>query len=371
MSGRRRAPSAAVVFAATMLLSGCAGTTAGYLLRAGWEEARILWRRRPIDRVLAEPGLDPALRDKLELVLAVRKFGASRLGLDVGGAYASYAEVDEGALVQVLSAAERLRLVPVTWWFPIVGNVAYKGYFSPEDARREAERLEGRGYDTWVRGAVAFSTLGWLDDPVLSNWMRSDRVELAGLVLHELLHRTTYLPSQTDFNESFATFAGHAGAIAFFAETEGEGAPNTAEARLRWDAQLASSARIGSVLSRLRALYASAEGGRRPESEVLRERRAIFAELGDPAKTNNAVLLSRKAYLDRLAWFGEVGRRTGDVRAAIEAIRSASEKRPREPWEALRELAGAPAEPSTAAPAEPAPAPPSVPARAASPAGAG
>lgn len=345
------------------LLSGCSGTTAGYLLRAGWEEARILWRRRPIDRVLAEPGLDPTLRAKLETVQAVREFGARRLGLDVGGAYGSYAEVDEGALVQVLSAAERLRLVPVTWWFPVVGSVAYKGYFSPGDARREAERLEGRGYDTWVRGSVAFSTLGWLDDPVLSNWMTSGRVELAELVLHELLHRTTYLPSQTNFNESFASFAGHAGAIAFFVETAGPASPEAAEARRRWEAQLASSAKLGSAIARLRALYAEAERERRPEPEVIEERRSIFAEVGDPAKVNNAVLLARMAYLDRLAWFAEAGRRTGDVRAAIEAIRLASEKRRGEPWEALRELAGAPPEPppspgsAVAPPASPAPAP--------------
>ncbi|MFM7140694.1 MAG: aminopeptidase, partial [Alphaproteobacteria bacterium] len=352
MSAGRVARVGAAALAATLLLGGCAGTTAGYLVRAGWEEARILWRRRPIDRVLAEPGLDPAVRAKLVTVLAVREFGARRLGLSVGGAYGSYAEVDEGAVVQVLSAAERLRLVPVTWWFPIVGSVAYKGYFSPEDARREAERLESRGYDTWVRGAVAFSTLGWLDDPVLSNWMKSGRVELAELVLHELLHRTTYLPSQTDFNESFATFAGHAGAIAFFTETEGEGAADTAEARRRWDAEIASSAKLGSALARLRSLYATAEQEGRPEAQVRDERRAIFAEIGDPAKLNNAVLLSRKAYLDRLAWFAEVGRRTGNVRAAIEVIREASEKRAREPWEALRELAGVPAEP--AAPLAPA-----------------
>ncbi len=348
MTRGRRARVAAVAagIAVAALLDGCAGTTAGYLLRAGWEEARILWRRRPIDRVLAEPGLDPSLRTKLETVQAVREFGARRLGLAVGGAYGSYAEVDEGALVQVLSAAERLHLVPVTWWFPVVGRVAYKGYFSPDDARREAERLEGRGYDTWVRGSVAFSTLGWLDDPVLSNWMKSDRVELAELVLHELLHRTTYLPSQTDFNESFASYAGHAGAIAFFSETAGPDSAETAEARRRWDAQLASSAKLGSAIERLRALYAAAEREGRPEPEVLRERRAIFGELGDPEKVNNAVLLARMAYLDRLAWFAEVGRRTGDVRAAIEVIRQASEKRGGEPWEALRELVGAPPTPA-------------------------
>ena len=180
--------------------------------------------------------------------------------------------------------------------------------------RREAERLEGRGYDTYVRGSVAFSTLGWLDDPVLSNWMQSSRVELAELVLHELLHRTTYLAGQTDFNESYANFVGHRGAIAYFEEVDGPEAATTIEARKHWQAQVASSGRLGSALERLRALYAQAESDGRAEADVLRDRRAIFAELGDPDKVNNAVLLSRMAYLDRLAWFDEVGRRWGDAR---------------------------------------------------------
>lgn len=352
------APAGAVVamLAVALLVDGCAGSTAGYLARAGWEEARILWRRRPIETLLADPALDPATREKLATVLSVREFGGDRLGLDVGGAYRSYAEVDDGALVQVLSAAERSRLVPVTWWFPIVGRVSYKGYFSPEEARREAERLAGRGYDTYVRGSVAFSTLGWLDDPVLSNWMQSSRVELAELVLHELLHRTTYLAGQTDFNESYANFVGHRGAIAYFEEVDGPEAATTIEARKHWQAQVASSGRLGSALERLRALYAQAGSDGRAEADVLRDRRAIFAELGDPDKVNNAVLLSRMAYLDRLAWFDEVGRRWGDARAAFDAIRWASEAQPGVPWEALGELAGRPT-PSPALAPSPAPTP--------------
>src|SRR5207244_1044962 len=88
-----------------VLLSGCG--TSGYLLRAGWSEARLLLRRQPITQVLARADLPPGLRERLELVLAVRGFAASRLGLRVGDSYTTFAEVPSHSTVYVLPAARR------------------------------------------------------------------------------------------------------------------------------------------------------------------------------------------------------------------------------------------------------------------------
>jgi len=44
------------------LLSGCG--TSGYLLRAGWSEARLLLHRQPIAQLLARPDLPPGLRER-------------------------------------------------------------------------------------------------------------------------------------------------------------------------------------------------------------------------------------------------------------------------------------------------------------------
>ena len=53
-----------------------------------------------------------------------------------------------------------------------------------------------------------------------------DRVELAGVIIHELFHRTYFLASDVMFDESAATYVGSAGAIKFFEATEG---PDSAE----------------------------------------------------------------------------------------------------------------------------------------------
>src|SRR6185295_10273326 len=98
------------------LAQACTGP--GYLLRAGWSEARLLLRRRPIAGLLVRPDLDPALRERLELTLAVREFAADTLGLRVGRSYSTYAEVDDDATVWVVSAAYRDRLEPYAWRYP-------------------------------------------------------------------------------------------------------------------------------------------------------------------------------------------------------------------------------------------------------------
>lgn len=327
---------------------GCGGCSPTYVLRAAYEESRILWSREPIDELLAESDLSERERSQLELVQAARTFAEERLGLAVGGAYGALAEVPPGALLWVVSAAERMRLRPYSWWFPIVGSVTYKGFFDSTEAEAEADSLEGKGYDTFVRRSAAFSTLGWFDDPVLSPWLDSTPVGLVQLVLHELLHRTTYLPGKTDFNESFASFVGNEGAVAFFTARDGPEAATTLEARKSVVEELDLSRRWGSAVERLRALYREGRRERRPEEEILRERSEIFAELGPADRINNAVVLARYAYMAHLERFAcALEKAGGDLRAAIARIRSDSERTSGDddPFDVLPECAAPPVAP--------------------------
>lgn len=308
----------------TFCLSACSPT---YVLRAGYEEAKILWRRQPIQTMLQRPDLDFDTRAKLELVLAVRAFAADALHLKADGSFVSFARVDANQVVYVVSAAYRTRLEPYTWWFPIVGRVPYKGFFSKSAAEEEAACLEREGYDTYTRPSAAFSTLGWFADPLLSNLLRYDRVTLANIIIHELLHNTIYIAGHADFDESFANFVGTRGAMLFFAARHEASALR--EATASWDDTLLFSDFLGRFTTHLRETYASGIGAPERErlfSEAQEEfrhlpfRTALYADFGTQ-RLNNAVILQYLMYAGRLSEFYDLlQQRRNDLAGTIQTV---------------------------------------------------
>jgi predicted aminopeptidase len=337
-TGRRTAALAAGV-ALALSLAGCA---TGYVVRAAYEEARLLWRRQPIEQVLARDTLEPAMRAKLELVLAVRGFAAAGLGLHVGGSYAAFAEVDGSQVVHVVSAAPRNALTPYTWWFPIVGEVPYRGYFDQADAEALAAELEHDGYDTLVRPAVAFSTLGWFDDPLPSTLLRDDEARLAETVVHELTHTTLYVPGQAAFNESFATFVGLRGAELFFVQSADAVRATRVAARAA-DA-LTFAAFLDRAVARLDAAYIAGidESSRQAlftglQRDAARQQWLTHDYAGFWRRPlNNAVIVQDRLYADRLDVFeGIYAANGGDLRRTIDRVMRAARRAPDAPWAAL------------------------------------
>ena len=255
---------------ACLLLALC-GCSPEYFVRAAYEEGRILWRRKPITTVLAEDGVAPDVRRKLEMVLELRDFAADELRLNVGGSYAAYSYIDRPVLLHVLTAVPKTSFEPYTWWFPFVGRMPYKGYFDRSDANKEADALAAQGHDTSIRPAGAFSTLGWFDDPLLGRLLKLDRVRLADVVLHELLHNTLFVPGSVAFNESLANFVGKRGAIEFFARRYGSQSPEAEAARREWREEIEFSGMMMELVKCLRELYREP----RPEAEKLRRREGV------------------------------------------------------------------------------------------------
>ncbi len=350
---RRRACLAARI--AGLLLIVAAATAApgcgiGYIARGAYEEARLLWNRRPIERELADDSLTPQDREKLETVLRVRRFAADKLGLNAGGAYLNVTDVDQDAIVHVVMAAPRDSLTPYTWWFPIVGSVPYRGYFSEADADAEAREMQARGYDTMVRSAVAFSSLGFFDDPLLSNLLKLDRVELAGVIIHELFHRTYFLPSDVMFDESAANWVGARGALAFFTETEGADCADTAEARAVLESNLKFSRFLLGEQALLLRIYMSGA----PREEILKRRAAAFEQIRtdyarlapclsglerfdlDKEPLNNAVLLNYLIYFHDLDDFEALYRADGgDLKRTIARMIELARGNPGDPFHAI------------------------------------
>jgi predicted aminopeptidase len=323
-----------------------------YLLRAGWEEAKILSRRKRIEDVIADSSTSVALRERLRLVRSARAYAVDTLGLSAGESFTTFAQLDRDTLVLLLSAAYRDRLEAYRWWFPIVGRLPYKGFFRPEDARRTRDDFQRRGFDTYMRPASAFSTLGWFNDPLLSTTVRGDTTWLVNTVIHELSHNTLFVAGEAEFSESFASFIGSRGAEAFF---RSRNAPAAAEAVAEdW----ANDQILGAFWERTARTLDSAyrawpeDSAARVvarDSVYARARRILIDSVApklagvhpkwaETIKLDNAALLARRVYAQRLDLFDSVWvRNDRDVRRTISVVRTAV-KAARKPFAALEGL---------------------------------
>ena len=341
----RIAHAAALV--AALVTSACSPT---YVLRAGWEEARILSSRRPIQAVVHDTTVSRETRDKLRLVLDTRDFAVRDLGLRAGRSYESYARITRDTLALNVLAAPEFGLYWRTWWFPVVGRVPYRGFFDFDRALAEAAALEAEGYDVSVRPVSAFSTLGWFPDPIMSTTLRLDSLSLVETVIHEITHSTFFPSGQADFNESFANFVGHRGAIAFFCDAVRDAA-TCERANARWRDTRVFGEFFGSLREPLRELYVRDQ----PEEEKRRGKRAIFEDAAArfeteikprleagrygslrPDDLNNAWVLARLLYYTRLDDFERVYARHDDLRTAIGVLIEATGDG--DPWERLDAL---------------------------------
>jgi predicted aminopeptidase len=325
-----------------------------FVLRASYEEAKILSRRQPIHRLVDDPRVPEEQRKKLQMVLEVRDFAADSLQLNAGKSYTTFSQLDSDTLALVLSAARQDRFEPYTWWFPIVGRVPYRAFFSERSAERAVENLQRQGYDAYVRPTSAFSTLGWFNDPMVSSLLRFDSTAIANTVIHELFHNTLFIPGQVMFNESLAQFVGSRGAIAFFCAAR----PDPGLCALSegaWQDELVFGGFVSALVEELEALYGREDLTR---EQKLEQREVVFASaqqrfrdeiqprfrvlsFGNFARVplNNASLISRRIYYKRLDLFEEVFQASGgELLLTIQSIMDASRARQNDPYAAVEAL---------------------------------
>lgn len=330
-----------MVFLSVFFL-GC--SSLGYYGQAVWGQTKILAQRRAIDKLIADPGTPAELRAKLRAVERIRAFATTELALPADGSFRSYVELEPApdggrrlAVVWNVVAAPELSTLPVTWCFPVVGCVAYRGYFSERRARRFAARLERKGLDVTVAGAAAYSTLGFFDDPVLSTVIDYPETALAGLLFHELAHQVVFVKGDTVFNESFATAVENEGVRRWLRATDRS--PVAMADYL--DRQRRRRELTGLYLAyrdRLAAVYRRD----REESWKRARKREIFDELcarldlergsvADECRLNNADLAAVASYHDLVPAFEVLlGRHGRDLESFYAAVAELAELDPDE-----------------------------------------
>lgn len=180
-------------------LTGC------YVMKAAFEQSKILINRQKIKEIVTSNTEDPDIIRKLNLVSDIRDY-AIQIGTTPKKSFTYYSKFDKDVVSWIVVASKKDSFTLKTWWFPIVGSVPYKGYFNKEEAINLSKELETEGFETSVRGATAYSTLGWFNDPILTPLLKKDDLNIIETVLHEIFHSTYWKKDQVEWNESAANF---------------------------------------------------------------------------------------------------------------------------------------------------------------------
>ncbi|MEM9423207.1 MAG: aminopeptidase [Spirochaetota bacterium] len=152
-----------------------------------------------------------AERELFRRVQRIKRFSEDALGLRATGNYSRYVRLDRDYLTAVISAAPELGFEDYLWNYPFVGKLPYRGYFDIPKAKKVAADLKKQGYDVFVRPVDAFSTLGYVRDPLFSYMVEYSEARLADLIIHESFHATLYVRSDIALNESLANLVGRIG----------------------------------------------------------------------------------------------------------------------------------------------------------------
>jgi len=274
--GPRAAPlsrAGALLLAATLAAAVAACGQIGYYGQAIGGHLELMRTRVPIDGLVRAPATDPDLRVRLAEVQSIRDFATRDLGLPDNGSYRSYADLGRPYVVWNVFAAPELSLRAKDWCMLMVGCVSYRGYYDQRAAEQLAAELRQDGYDTFVAGVPAYSTLGHFDDPVLNTFLQRGTLATARTVFHELAHQLVFVPGDTRFNESFATAVEEEGLRRWLRE-HGSDELRAADATLR-QRRAAWLALLQSYRQRLAVLYAT----ELPPAEKRAAKTALFVAL--------------------------------------------------------------------------------------------
>ncbi len=286
-------PALALAAAASAaLLSSC------YVTSEGLRYLSIRSKAVSVGKALADPKTSPEERLLLQRATGARAFALAELGLKETRNYTSIVKLDADRLATVVQACAELSFDRYLWSYPVVGKMPYRGYFDPKDAEKEVAALKKRGLDAIARPVDAFSTLGWLSDPLFSFMSSYKEADVAELVIHEMTHATIFLkgdhPGAEQFNEELATFVGRKGASLYLAKEYGPGSPEVAAIASDHEDAAAFAAFLAGTAKELEAVYSSSAS----DDEKRKRKAEVIAARAEEFKKEGPTLFKGPGYAD-------------------------------------------------------------------------
>ena len=292
-----------------------------YGINQGIGQLKIVWNTRPVAEVLKDPSFPDSLKTKIKLVEEIRQFAFDSLGINFSKNYTTLYDQKNKPILWVITACQPFQLKAKEWEFPFLGTVSYKGFFNIEKAKAEENILKQQGLETSLDEVAGWSTLGWFQDPILSNMLKRYPGSLANLIIHELTHGTLYVKDNVDFNENLASFVGDHGAEIFLKAKYGDASSELIKYQKRKAFYKQYSQLVLGQSIRLNALYNSWKK-EIPIKEKIKVKKVFFANAiqelvqlykvnqmyypqleKDLKKINNTFYMDEKRYREKQNYF--------------------------------------------------------------------
>jgi predicted aminopeptidase len=193
-----------------------------YLVKISYGQVNILLNTEKIETILKSDELSKEDRQKIGWIEEIKKYSVDSLGYKPTNNFTTYFNQHNQPILWIVTACKPFSFEAYEWIFPIVGKVSYKGFFNKSTAEKERFKLYMQGYDADISEVSAWSTLGWLPDPVLSSMLSKSKGRMANLFFHELFHATYYAPSSVDVNENLANFIARKATLQFLQNDSAE-----------------------------------------------------------------------------------------------------------------------------------------------------
>jgi predicted aminopeptidase len=177
-----------------------------YLVKQGHGQLKLQWGGDKNEKILQSSQVSADIKKKIILVEKYKDFFYSYFEKKKTGIYSKTNFLGRDAVSYLLIASPQHEIKPKEFTFPFVGAFPYIGFFQEADAKEWASDLEREGYEIYLRPVKAYSTLGHLEDHILSTFLDYDELSLAELIFHELFHTIFFLKGDVDFNENLAQY---------------------------------------------------------------------------------------------------------------------------------------------------------------------
>ena len=188
-----------------------------YLLSQGRGQWQIMTEAISCEEAMERYASDSLMIRKLKLLMDVKEFAAAELQLNTHNTFQKiYFPKKDTMQLRVINACDPLSFTAYTWKYPIIGDAPYQGFFDTQRLQQEYSKLKSQNLDVDVGQVEAWSTLGIISNPLMFSVLENSNEEICETIIHECLHATLFLASESEFNESFAQFIGEKGAELYF-----------------------------------------------------------------------------------------------------------------------------------------------------------